>query len=246
MTMEKNEKPKQQSLDEEQRIEEEHSTKENKSENTIFGFDYYLVSTVSLAVISLCALIVSIYQTNVLSGQQEVMNEQQVIMRSQQELMQTNAKAQLWPRLRVGFDQSYEGTELKNLEFIIFNEGTGPALVEYIAIGYNGAYATSWYNLWNAANIPDFIPRTITNQLINNRVIQAGERYTFLSLSENPALMEVVLSDIKSGQGLEMILCYQSVFDEHWLIEGDVYELVFRVPVQVDSCITKGKPLFLN
>lgn len=243
--MEENKELQRQELDEKE-VEEDRSDKKQRSANTLFGVDYYLISTVSLAIISLCALLVSIYQTNVLSGQQEVMNEQQKIMRSQQDLMQRNAKAQLWPRLRVGLDQSYDGAELKSLEFKLSNDGTGPALIEYIAIGYNGNYATSWFNLWSAANIPDSIPRAITNQLINNRVIQAGERYVFLSLNDNPALMETVLSDIRDGKGLEMTLCYKSVFDEHWIIDGKIDDLVFTVPVQVDSCTTKGKPLFLN
>ena len=174
------------------------------------------------------------------------MSEQQEIMRSQQELMQKNAKAQLWPRLRVGFDVSSNKGALQNLGFTISNDGTGPAIITFVAVGYDGEYATSWYNLWQVAGIPDSVPRVTSNQLINSRVIQAGEHYTFLSLKENPPLMDVVFSDMKEGKGLEMMLCYQSVFDEHWVIRGKVYDLLFTVPDQVDSCTTEGKPLFLN
>ena len=105
-------------------MDEDHSPKQQKDSEklsdekttiskSLFGVDYYLISTVSLAVISLCALIVSIYQTNVLSGQQEVMDEQQKIMRSQQELMQKNAQAQLWPRLRVTGSETYKDGKIR-------------------------------------------------------------------------------------------------------------------------------------
>ncbi len=232
--------------DEGQKASSKLPSEKKNSEKTLFGIDYYLISTVSLAVISLCALLVSIYQTNVLSGQQEVMDEQQKIMRSQQELMQQNAKAQLWPRLRVTRSTSYKKGELNELQFEISNEGTGPAIVEYIAMGYNGNYATSWYDLFLRASLLDSIPFIISNHPINNRVIQAGERYAFLSLNENPALMNRIEADIKSDKGLELVLCYRSVFYEHWIIEGKMGDLFSTAPTQVDSCIVSEKPMFQN
>ncbi len=222
------------------------SEKKSTSKNRIFGIDYYLISTVSLAAISLCALIVSIYQTSVLSGQQEVMDEQQKIMRNQQELMQQNAKAQLWPRLRVDGSISLEDDNVNELQFGLANEGTGPAIIKYVAVGYNGRYATSWYDLFFQANVLDSIPFMINSQPINNRVIQAGERYTYLSLDENPPLMNRVYQDNIDGEGLEIVLCYCSVFDEYWMIEGKISSLASTAPTPVDSCIVDQKPLFLN
>lgn len=78
------------------------STASPPAKKKSWSADQSLIATLALAVISLCALFVSIYQTRVLSMQQEVMAEQQRIMME-------SAKAQLWPNIEVGYMNSTAG-----------------------------------------------------------------------------------------------------------------------------------------
>jgi len=201
--------------------------------------DYYLFSTIALAIISLCALVVSIYQTNVLSGQQEVMDEQQKIM-------QQNARAQLWPSLRVNYTLSYENNTLEGFDFIISNDGTGPAIIENVEVGYDGKYAPSWNELWNVANLPDSISRTTSIDQLSNRVLQPGEKYIFLSLSGNHDLMNFVNKDFHKKSGIEMQICYKSVFKEHWSLKGKFPDIITTSVIPLDSCTISERPSFIN
>ena len=93
--------------------------------------DHSLIATIALSVISLCALIVSIYQARVLSSQQRAME-------AQQEIMIQNAKAQLWPSLQIGLSVNGLGEQGVELDLELGNSGTGPAIIEGLQVAFRG------------------------------------------------------------------------------------------------------------
>ena len=208
--------------------------------------DHYVASTLALVVISMCALVVSIYQTRVLSQQQEVMSAQQEIMAAQQEMTMRNAKAQLWPNLEVGLEIGYDGSTIEELGFEIMNTGTGPAIIEGVTVEYNGGYAGSWWDMWSLAQLPDSITRTISNDVVASRVIQAGEGYNFLSLNGNQALMEFFREELRNQNGPTITICYRSVFDEYWLLRRKIGEVDYDRAQSVEICTINDSIAFLN
>lgn len=201
--------------------------------------DHYVASTVALVFISLCALFVSMYQTRVLSQQQEVMS-------AQQEIMMRNAKAQLWPNLEVGRVSGYRGNTVEELQFEVKNTGTGPAIVEGVTVSYDGQYAASWWDMWSLADLPDSIPRTISNEIVAGRVIQAGEQFPCLSLNDNQPLMEFLAREIKNQRGPVITVCYRSVFDEHWLLEREMWGVDYRRARPIEACAIADSIAFNN
>ena len=189
----------------------------------------YNLSTLALVIVSVCALFVSIYQTVVLSGQQNV-------MASQQEVMLRNAKAQLWPNIELGVAVGYSENEIDELSVEIINSGTGPAIIEGVEIEVDGEYVDSWYALWNAINLPDSIDRAINNQTISNRVIQSGEEYSFLSLSDNPPMMTFVRNQMRENLSPVITICYSSVFGDRYMLQKLLWIPSENISKQVDEC----------
>ncbi len=161
-------------------------SEQNDSSPTESKRKWYLdrsaVSTIAVVIISLCALIVSIFQTRVLTLQQEIMLE--------------NAKAGQWPNLELGMERGYDRKQINFLNFNIANTGTGPAIIDNVTIEYNGKYACSWMDMLLYANLPDSVSRTLTYSRINGRVMQPGEKYIFLSVTDNQPLMEFLVAEI--------------------------------------------------
>ncbi len=200
--------------------------------------DQSLLATVALSIISLGALIVSIYQTQVLSQQQEVMAGQQQIMAEQQRIMTESAKAQLWPNVGVGRYRSYdsEGRNLDSLEFTIGNNGTGPAIIESATVQYEGKYAKSWGKLFRLTKYPDTLSTIVYNGSISRRVLPANSSSRVLGLSENQPLMEHI-GRIIDNEGFTITICYRSVFDDYWLYEQKYGQEGFNRLTPVDSCV---------
>jgi hypothetical protein len=193
--------------------------------------DQSLLATVALSIISLCALIVSIYQTRVLSMQQEVMAEQQRIMTE-------SAKAQLWPNVGVIRYRAYdsEGKYLDSLEFMIGNNGTGPAIIEKATVQYKGKNVESWGELFKLTNYPDTLSTIVYNGSISRRVLPANSSSRVLGLSENQPLMEHI-GRIIDNEGFTITICYRSVFNEYWLYEQKYGQKGFNRLTPVDFCV---------
>lgn len=199
--------------------------------------DQSLLATVALSIISLCALIVSIYQTRVLSQQQEVMAEQQRIMTE-------SAKAQLWPNASLGRNRAYDprGIHL-SLEFIIDNSGTGPAIIEKASVQYEGKYAKSWGELFRLTGYPDTLSTVTDNASISGVVMTANESTVFLGLSDNQPLMEH-MDEVIENEGFTITICYRSVFNDYWFREHKYGKDGFDRLTSVDSCVIADSVAF--
>ncbi|MEL7160786.1 MAG: hypothetical protein AAFN92_08510, partial [Bacteroidota bacterium] len=86
--------------------------------------DSNMIIAIALAIISLCALIVSIYQTKILVAQQELAVQAE--------------KAQLWPRVEASFGGVFSGTQYTEVAFTLENVGTGPAIIDEFSLFYKG------------------------------------------------------------------------------------------------------------
>ena len=202
--------------------------------------DQSLLSTIALTIISLGALLVSIYQTRVLSLQQEVMAEQQRIMTQ-------NAKAQAWPNIEISSASRTYNMITSKLRIDVTNTGTGPAIVENVTIRYAGKYIQSWWDLWTLGILPDSIPQTVGSvSTISDRVIQAGEQFVFLSLDNNPALMNYLYQKMRNGNGPVITVCYKSVFNDHWQLSTTLGSPEKDRAIAVDSCLSVGNTAFLH
>ncbi|MGB3850783.1 MAG: hypothetical protein WA958_12510 [Tunicatimonas sp.] len=201
--------------------------------------DQSLLATVALSIISLCALIVSIYQTRVLSQQQEVMAEQQRIMTE-------SAKAQLWPNVEIGRNRGYEdGVTLSMLDFTIANTGTGPAIIEGATVQYEGKYAKNWDGLFRLMNLPDTISTLKNDAPISSGVLPTGDFRTVLGLSINQPLMEYI-GRVVDNESFTITICYRSVFNDYWLREHKDGPRGFDRLTPVDSCVIADSIAFTN
>ena len=209
--------------------------------------DQSLLATVALSIISLGALIVSIYQTRVLSMQQEVMAGQQRIMAEQQRIMTESAKAQLWPNAAIGRNRAYDpkGEYLESLEFTIGNSGTGPAIIEKATVQYEGKYAKSWGELFRLTNYPDTLSTVKDNASISGQVLSANENSVFLGLSDNQPLMEH-MNRIIDNEGFTITICYRSVFNDYWFYERKLAQEGYGHLTPVDSCVIADSIAFYD
>ena len=193
--------------------------------------DQSMIATLALAVISLCALFVSIYQTRVLSLQQEVMAEQQRIMTE-------SAKAQLWPNVDIGTVVSYNNDSLVTLSFQMSNTGTGPAIIENVSIQYLGRYIRTWEEM---TKVDTLLPLEehgrFSTSGITDRVIQAGEKFDFLVIERAPNLLAYLESILDRKGNLAITICYKSVFNEHWTLKTQLGSTVPSERMQVDACV---------
>ena len=194
------------------------------------NIDRTLLSTVALAIISLCALFVSIYQTRVLALQQQIMTK--------------SAKAQAWPNIEVS---SINNGSINVLKFAIANTGTGPAIIENVSVRYDGANLRSWWDLWHLNILPDTIPQSLgTISTISNRVIQAGEQYDFLVIDNNRPLLEYIYKDMRAGKGPIVTVCYKSVFDDHWLLKTRIGASNAIRAAPTNACLSVESTTFTN
>ena len=200
--------------------------------------DQSLVATLALAVISLCALFVSIYQTRVLSLQQEVMAEQQRIMTE-------SAKAQLWPNVDLGIHREVNDDTLTKIDFEVSNTGTGPAIVDGVNIKYKGQYVRNVFELLKLTNLDTAFESLSTSQL-SHRVIQAGEEFDFLSITgKKNTLLDSLNSELDEGS-MVITVCFRSTFNEYWLLTDTIGSYSVAQRVMIDSCSSTDKTMYLN
>jgi hypothetical protein len=172
------------------------------------------VIAVALAIISLCALVVSIYQTKVFVAQQKITTMAE--------------KAQLWPRIEPNFGGFYTELGAEKVYFKIKNVGTGPAIIDDFKIIYKDSVYSSWYSIY-LDMLPDTVTPpvyvSITNSIPLQDVIQPGEVKTlFLLNPDYPDSARVALDEFTGADMPHYSICYSSVFKDHWTIEGRLDE----------------------
>ena len=149
------------------------------------------IGTILALVISIIAMIASIYQTNI---------------------MKTEQKAMVWPYL--DFVQAYDkdGFALK-----LINKGTGPALVKSIQVNYKSYPMSNMDQLLDSLN-PNrtFGYDILKNNSIGRYVFSPGEDLVMMGLPYNDET-RVVLNNLKN---VRIQLLYESVLGEQWLFDS--------------------------
>lgn len=159
----------------------------------------YIIA-LGVTVISLCALVVSVMQTQ--------------IMKEERELMREYSRASVWPRLEFGLSKAHnDDRSIDHLALNLSNSGVGPAIITDVKVMYEGKTASDWWNLFKIQEIPDSIETYITNRNFNDRIIKIGETLEVLKLDDNPELAQAFLE--RMGK-LSIDIYYESIYGEKW------------------------------
>jgi hypothetical protein len=155
----------------------------------------------SIALISICALVVSIMQTRIMSEQRALMHEQ--------------AKAAVWPRIALGVSKSHskKDNRIIGYELNLNNAGVGPAIIKHVKMSYKGNHITSWGNLFDSFEMSDSIPRYISNSNVSQNIIRAAEVVRILGLSDNLLLAQIFYENWDS---IEIEIYYESIYGDMW------------------------------
>ncbi|MBN7816241.1 hypothetical protein [Algoriphagus pacificus] len=163
------------------------------------------IIALGVTLISVCALFVSIAQTKV--------------MIRQGNLMEVQAKSSVRPILRLTGTRNFDPQTglLKEFFITISNSGVGPAMIDDVQISYNGIPLENWTDLFYKLEIPDTIPTFVDRKQLNHSIIQAGESYRFLDLSQNQALAQISFEKISS---LDFKLLYSSIYSDQFELKN--------------------------
>lgn len=160
--------------------------------------DPQMIIAFSVALISLCALAVSIFQAKV--------------MREQQHLMMEQTKAAVWPHLEIliGSSPAPKGL-LHNIS--INNKGVGPAIIERVSIELEGKPQKSWKKIFEFVT-QEKRPFKHGFAKVNDRVLTPNEEVLALVASNDSVLSKKLY---EFGSKIKIRICYRSVFGDYWL-----------------------------
>ncbi len=154
-----------------------------------------------VTLVSVCALMVSIYQTRIMTEQRELMFEQ--------------AKAEVWPHISMGVSKGHnqDGSIAK---FIIGmgNDGVGPAIIKGVRVTYKGQTAENWWDLFDQFEKPDSVETYISNSSINDRIVKIDEEFAALDLDNNLPLAQIFYREAKL---IQIEVLYESIYGDSWL-----------------------------
>ncbi|HRH35342.1 MAG TPA: hypothetical protein PKY12_09785 [Catalimonadaceae bacterium] len=140
-------------------------------------------------VISLCALLTSLYQT-VLDRRHQV--------------------ASVWPYVmitRSNIDPAQTGNPY--FEIQVMNKGVGPAILNYISYSYKGKKFNNAYDLLNEILVkPDFY---IVSDIWKGRVVSTNETISHMVIKGPQAM---ILDSV--SKNISIKIQYTSVFEEKW------------------------------
>ncbi len=158
--------------------------------------------------VGVCALGVSLYQAS--------------IMRAQQQELSVQRRAEVWPHLEFGKGYNSEG-----FQFVLFNQGIGPARIESIQLLFDGEPLPHWYGLISQL-MPDSTLFGLQSHM-GGRVLPANNQIPAYAAKEPLAgALEAAISQIQFN------FCYCSVYDDCWLYEETFDERSTRQPI--DAC----------
>jgi hypothetical protein len=177
----------------------------SESSKPILKDPQYIIA-IGVTVISLCALIVSAMQTQ--------------IMQEERELMREYSRASVWPRLELGISKGHNPDDGSIRHFVISltNSGVGPAIITDAKVSYNGKAASDWWHLFQIQQIPDSIEAYISNRSFNNQIIKIGETVNVLNLDANLPLANAFFEKM---HGLSYEIYYESIYGEKWKYDGE-------------------------
>lgn len=115
------------------------------------------------------------------------------------------ARASLWPRVDIARSFSNQ-----NYQYVLLNNGTGPALLKYAKVGYKGRYYSTWYELLSANGYP---LQTFSQSHISTIVLPANNKTEAIKTKDTKLIDGLT----KLDDELTIEICYCSVYDECWI-----------------------------
>lgn len=156
------------------------------------------LGTISALIISILALVVSIFEANILKSQQ---------------------KATVWPYVTVQPGYNSEGFRI-----VAMNKGVGPAIIKSVQVEYDGQPVNTYLDLLKRAKPDNKLSYSnISTNRINGIVMAPNERITMMDLPWEPDT-RAILPLLESKVRIRIQYC--SVLDECWYYEypGDIRE----------------------
>lgn len=130
-------------------------------------------------------------------------------------IMRTQQKASMFPYLTVGKQYNAEG-----FGFRLENNGNGLAKIHSYQIYNDSIYFRDWFDV-----IATYVPEAqninynimSTDGYLQNQIITPLEKVNLIALqwTAETRVLEQRLGDLK------IKICYSSLLDEHWVLEGD-------------------------
>jgi hypothetical protein len=156
--------------------------------------------------ISGIALIVSIYEANIMKEQQQIMFDQQ--------------QAAVWPYVDEMINFNYQDDRFI-INYSIINKGVGPAIIRDGRLKVNGKSIRE-FEEGIRAEISPFFPEgivpIISLSLVENKVLSPGEKYQILKLTSLR-----FDDDFFIGEKLDLSYdaCFCSIYNDCWQLEED-------------------------
>ena len=151
------------------------------------------IGTVAALIISIIAMITSIYEANILEAQQ---------------------KSMVWPYLSVGVHYSDKGYSAT-----VYNNGTGPALVKSMEISIDSKPMESIFEVLDELMPGHGMGYDVLRQdKVNNYVFRPGEEVEIIGFSWSEKTRE--LSSLITSK-VKIVICYESVLGESWVYDSE-------------------------
>jgi hypothetical protein len=125
-------------------------------------------------------------------------------------LQRAHDRAEVWPHVEVG-----TVTDLTDATIYLENTGVGPGIIESIVFTLDGKPRASWQDLvqgWLEKNAPT----QYSHFTLLDHSLRAGEKVVVLDLPLK--LLPTGFWDYIHRVGV--IVCYRSVFDDHWTMSN--------------------------
>ena len=165
-----------------------------------FFADPQNIIAVGVTLISACALVVSIYQTRIMTEQRELMFQQ--------------AKASVWPHISMGVSKGHSDGKIANFIIGVGNVGVGPAIIKGVRVSYNGKMTEHWWDLFKQFEKPDSIETYVSNSSINDRIVRIEEEFVALNLNNNLPLAQIYY---REAPNIKFEILYESIYGDKWL-----------------------------
>jgi hypothetical protein len=141
----------------------------------------------------------------------------------------TYARASAWPRLEIY--RSHHGEQ--SHQYVVTNNGTGPALVKYAKVTLDGKPLKNWNELVSKLGVAD---AAFSQSHIGSIVLPAQQKMTAFDLQVTKA----ITAYYARPNPVSIELCYCSIYDECWLIDRS------NQPTEVAQCKIDEAERFLQ
>ena len=131
------------------------------------------------------------------------------------------AKASVWPSVLIA--RSWQSNRY---EYIVLNQGNGPAIINYVTMKVNGQPVTQWQDVLNIV-APDLLVNYQQSH-ISNGVIRPGQQIDAFKVND-PKMVSALLKAT-----FEVEMCYCSIYEDCWISTG------VEAPQAVSMCEIPG------